>query len=45
LILSALKDAKVLEEAPARDQDLEPGRHDVVRMLCAKCRRKVQLSA
>jgi hydrogenase-4 component H len=45
LILSALKDAKVLEAVPARDKELEPGRQDVVRMLCAKCRREVQLTA
>jgi len=45
LILSALRDAKVMEEVPPRDQELDPGRHDVMRMLCAKCRRKVQLTA
>ncbi|HEC82942.1 MAG TPA: 4Fe-4S dicluster domain-containing protein [Firmicutes bacterium] len=45
LVLTALKDAKVLEEVPPRDKELEPGRYDVVRMLCAKCRRKVQLGA
>jgi hydrogenase-4 component H len=45
LILAALKDAKVLEDLPERDKDMEPGRHDVVRMLCAKCRRKVQMAA
>lgn len=45
LMLAALKDAKVLDDLPPRDKDLEPGRQDVVRMLCAKCRRKVQLAA
>ena len=45
LMLAALKDARVLDDLPARDKDLEPGRQDVVRMLCAKCRRKVQLAA
>ncbi len=45
LMLTALKDAKVLDEIPPRDKDLEPGRHDVVRMLCAKCRRRIQLGA
>jgi formate hydrogenlyase subunit 6/NADH:ubiquinone oxidoreductase subunit I len=45
LMLAALKDASVLGDLPARDKDLEPGRQDVVRMLCAKCRRKVQLAA
>ena len=45
LILSALRDAKVLDEIPERDKDLETGRQDVVRMLCAKCRRQVQIAA
>jgi hydrogenase-4 component H len=45
LVLSALSDSKVLEDIPARDEQLEPGRQDVVRMLCAKCRRVVQLKA
>lgn len=45
LMLTALKDAKVLDQLPPRDKELEPGRHDVVRMLCAKCRRKIQLGA
>ncbi len=45
LMLAALKDAKVFDDLPPRDKDLEPGRQDVVRMLCAKCRRKVQLAA
>jgi len=45
LMLAALKDASVLKDLPARDKDMEPGRQDVVRMLCAKCRRKVQLTA
>jgi hydrogenase-4 component H len=45
LVLSALQDARVLDEIPERDEELEPGRQDVVRMLCAKCRRKVQLAA
>ena len=45
LFLSALSDAKVLDEVPARDKDLETGRQDVVRMLCSKCRREVQLKA
>ena len=45
LILSALMDAKVLDAVPPRDEELEPGRQDVVRMLCAKCRRQVQLTA
>ena len=45
LMLAALKDASVLKDLPPRDKDLEPGRQDVVRMLCAKCRRKVQLAA
>jgi formate hydrogenlyase subunit 6/NADH:ubiquinone oxidoreductase subunit I len=45
LILAALKDAKVLADIPERDRELEPGRQDVVRMLCARCRRKVQLAA
>lgn len=45
LILSALKDSKLLEEIPVRDKDLDLGRQDVVRMLCTKCRREVQLKA
>jgi hydrogenase-4 component H len=45
LILSALTDSKVLEGVPPRDKDLETGRHDVMRVLCAKCRRVVQLKA
>jgi formate hydrogenlyase subunit 6/NADH:ubiquinone oxidoreductase subunit I len=45
LMLSALRDAEVLAQIPPRDKDLEPGRQDVVRMLCARCRRKVQLKA
>jgi formate hydrogenlyase subunit 6/NADH:ubiquinone oxidoreductase subunit I len=45
LMLAALKDARILDSLPARDKDLQPGRQDVVRMLCAKCRRKVQLAA
>jgi hydrogenase-4 component H len=45
LVLSALRDSKVIEDLPTRDKDLEPDRQDVVRMLCAKCRREVQLKA
>ena len=45
LMLAVLKDASVLRDLPTRDTDLQPGRQDVVRMLCAKCRRKVQLAA
>jgi hydrogenase-4 component H len=45
LFMSALKDSNLLEEVPPRDRDLEPGRHDVVRVLCPKCRREIQLKA
>jgi hydrogenase-4 component H len=45
LILSALKDSKLLEDVPAREEDLGAGRHDVIRMLCSKCRRQVQMQA
>jgi formate hydrogenlyase subunit 6/NADH:ubiquinone oxidoreductase subunit I len=45
LFLSALRDAKVLADVPDRTGEAESGRHDVVRMLCAKCRRQVQLAA
>jgi hydrogenase-4 component H len=45
LFLSALSNSKVLEDLPVRHEGLEPGRHDVIRMLCAKCRRKVQIAA
>jgi hydrogenase-4 component H len=45
LMLAALKDASVIKDLPARDKEMEPGRQDVVRMLCAKCRRKVQIAA
>jgi formate hydrogenlyase subunit 6/NADH:ubiquinone oxidoreductase subunit I len=45
LFLSALKDAKVLADVPDRSGEMDSGRHDVVRMLCAKCRRQVQLTA
>jgi hydrogenase-4 component H len=45
LFLSALRDAKVLADVPERSRDMDSGRYDVVRMLCAKCRRQVQLTA
>ena len=45
LVIAALKDSKLMEDIPARDKDLEPGRQDVIRILCPKCRRQVQLKA
>ena len=45
LILSALKDSKLLADVPPREEHLEPDRQDVIRILCPKCRRQVQLKA
>jgi hydrogenase-4 component H len=45
LFLSALKDSKVVKDIPPRDADLEHGRQDVVRILCPRCRREIQLKA
>ncbi|MGQ9603192.1 MAG: 4Fe-4S dicluster domain-containing protein [bacterium] len=45
LMLIAFRNDRVLDTIPERSKDLIPGRHDAVRVLCAKCRRKVQLSA
>jgi hydrogenase-4 component H len=45
LFLSALKDTNVLKDVPPREADLESGRQDVVRILCPRCRRDIQLKA
>ena len=45
LLLTTMRDAAMLGEMPEREEGLEVGRHDVVRVLCPACRREVQLRA
>jgi formate hydrogenlyase subunit 6/NADH:ubiquinone oxidoreductase subunit I len=45
LMLTALKDAKLVKDAPPREAGVEAGRQDVIRILCPRCRREVQLKA
>jgi hydrogenase-4 component H len=45
LVLTALRDSKLLKDVPPRQAEAEPGRQDVVRILCPACRRQVQLKA
>lgn len=45
LVLTALRDSNLLKDVPPRDAEAEPGRQDVVRILCPACRRQVQLKA
>jgi len=45
LVLSALKDSNLLAAAPPREAAVETGRQDVIRVLCPRCRREVQLKA
>jgi len=45
LIITALKDANLVKDVPPREGETEPGRQDVIRILCPKCRRQVQLKA
>jgi hydrogenase-4 component H len=45
LILTALKDSSLLKDVPPREREADTGRQDVVRILCPRCRRQVQLKA